>query len=551
MKRFITILISASSLTWASDCTFLKDGEVVRLDVKGKSLESFKVQDQDGLSSCYANSASAVLQSILPNHPEVSYLDLAINYKIDGLKAIKSRLSNNDVVDIYTKKTNSRTGPAFEYGSGCLAIKNVIEHQKAQGKAVLCPRDAVNIESKYSSKDNRWIQFENMLNASVYMNEFQTAFKLNTPENQKKYQDFKESLSKVIGDQKNEFKLSDCNKISPSGNNVFFNLLVQIMGNDDSCLKDQTLNTATCRIIRTIADSPTIDENGVVNFKGYGKSFLNDLNTEILSTSASVTPKKLQDVMLSLLKTNAALNEEEAGNLVLAMEKIPENLLERQIDEINDIKKNGFSTVCAEQKTLKYLSSDSFKDDWGKDIALCSNSKVMTSLSKLIQQYRLADLGNFDKIVDFILKNAALDYDEAIKSLYAVDCDDKNKILVPENLSCERLNLDYAKEKDKEKLNEAISTSLKNNTPVIGSMCSNIYDGAVVAEELETDCHAHAVVVIGMKCVDGKNQFLIQNSWGSEFIPKNKALIPEEGKGSAWFDEKSMGDVFYAFEVFK
>lgn len=64
----------------AQDCGNIPNGQVVRLDEAGGSLQNSKVQDQDGLGTCYANTASVLLQSAIPNNPDVSYINLALGY---------------------------------------------------------------------------------------------------------------------------------------------------------------------------------------------------------------------------------------------------------------------------------------------------------------------------------------------------------------------------------------------------------------------------------------------------------------------------------------
>lgn len=79
-KILIGTFISTSTILHAQDCGKLLDGETQRLDAPGRSLEKVKVQDQDGLGTCYANTTSVVLQSSLEGHPDVSYINLALGY---------------------------------------------------------------------------------------------------------------------------------------------------------------------------------------------------------------------------------------------------------------------------------------------------------------------------------------------------------------------------------------------------------------------------------------------------------------------------------------
>ena len=73
MKYLISLLVLSTNLTFALTS--------IDLSAPGGSFEHFRTQDQNGLGTCYANTASAILESILPSNSEVSYLDLAIRYK--------------------------------------------------------------------------------------------------------------------------------------------------------------------------------------------------------------------------------------------------------------------------------------------------------------------------------------------------------------------------------------------------------------------------------------------------------------------------------------
>ncbi len=83
--RLLILFIFFSSWVYA-DCQFadgdqmltVKEGESLSLRSPGKSLETLKIQDQDGLNTCYANATSTILKSILPGQPDVSYTHAAI-----------------------------------------------------------------------------------------------------------------------------------------------------------------------------------------------------------------------------------------------------------------------------------------------------------------------------------------------------------------------------------------------------------------------------------------------------------------------------------------
>jgi hypothetical protein len=87
------MLIYFASFPLMADCN-LSDGiniaegadKKVSLFNPGSTLVDHKVQDQDGLGTCYANSSSVLLKSILPTHPDISYHHAAITHSANQSK---------------------------------------------------------------------------------------------------------------------------------------------------------------------------------------------------------------------------------------------------------------------------------------------------------------------------------------------------------------------------------------------------------------------------------------------------------------------------------
>ncbi len=107
-----------------------------RLDESPGSLADSKILDQDGLGVCYAAVASTVLQSTLTGNPEVSYLQIALDYK----KAeTKNRNSGRLKV---TRSTYGSTSDEtlLDGGQFCEKFKEI-------KKAKLCPKDKVALEN--------------------------------------------------------------------------------------------------------------------------------------------------------------------------------------------------------------------------------------------------------------------------------------------------------------------------------------------------------------------------------------------------------------------
>ncbi len=117
--------------TWVS-----KPDYEYRLDERPGSLADSKILDQDGLGVCYAAVASTVLQSTLTGNPEISYLQIALDYK----KAeTKNRNSGRLKV---TRSTYGSTSDEtlLDGGQFCEKFKEI-------KKAKLCPKDKVALEN--------------------------------------------------------------------------------------------------------------------------------------------------------------------------------------------------------------------------------------------------------------------------------------------------------------------------------------------------------------------------------------------------------------------
>ncbi len=113
----------------------IPENKVVSLFESGKSLSSHKIQDQDGLGTCYANATTAVLKSVLPNNPDVSYVHAALQTSTNGWLQSWSNGKNN-----YIKSDNSdlTSGGFFcdtvsalkKSGGACTVNHSILENKE-------------------------------------------------------------------------------------------------------------------------------------------------------------------------------------------------------------------------------------------------------------------------------------------------------------------------------------------------------------------------------------------------------------------------------------
>ncbi len=101
----------------------IKDGESLSLRSPGKPLEKFEIHDQDGLNTCYANSASTVLKTMLPGHPDISYTHTAVMATTRGHRQNWSGSGQNYIKKEIDPKTKKERELVFaDYGYFCEAL---------------------------------------------------------------------------------------------------------------------------------------------------------------------------------------------------------------------------------------------------------------------------------------------------------------------------------------------------------------------------------------------------------------------------------------------
>jgi hypothetical protein len=566
---FLFIILFSFSQIYAQDCEGLKDGEIINLDGPNKSLHNFKVQDQDGLGVCYANAASLLLQAILPNNPEVSYLHLAslsINDELSEKR--QSQVALNiyaQKVDDPDKAVNGRGlttqwDLAIDGGHTCDVIQKTIAKQESQKKPILCSRSGMNLERILSSEDNDHKQFKTILSTSQYMNIFQNSFvnideeagffnKKSVLNKRKKYISFRDSLDKIISDKKISLEKNECNKINTAYLSSLFNSIIPKVLAYESCFNtgESTYNYRHCKTVRKILNTPTINSDDSVQSNGINSNWMTKIS-QALSSRKSRFEKDdiLNDIKNSFLADINIKERNEAKDLLSSFtnDKIFNLELEKLSKEYKEVTETGSSSLCIDRNLYNYFEQNEFEADWNKDLFLCKHSELLKQATKLVIDYKQSGLNNLNNVIKFLTVNANLDYDSAMISLYATDCADSAKITIPKKIECFSNKVSI---ENKSTTNLLIIDRIKNNQPLVANLCSAILKKPKDQFRMN-ECGNHALGVTGLKCVGGKFKYLIQNSWGANSKAYNAAIENVEGKGSYWFDETTFFDSVYSLE---
>jgi len=597
---FLLSILSFSAL--AQDCGDMADGTVSRLDEPGKSLANARVQDQDGLGTCYANTASLMLQSAMPDNPEISYLQLSINraetlvqkeYRSQGKsQAFKD---NGDLL--------------LDAGFSCEAIK------LAKDNGGVCERKNVALEQMMFKtdlnqfSDPNWAQVDLLKRVSTYydgmLRDFATLKKngqdsnessrsterapsakksffsklfgtdddqqsgsdqiknstLSKDEKAEKFEQYKKLLTKVIDENRDKYAQRKCEKVD-TGNSmkVTQNLLMRIQNNLNA-QKYKKFPEVKYKVFQLkIGYALNMRVNGVpvveAKVDERFKKTLEDVYLKQLTNGVKKPESALLAFKDALYKVDPNTPKKLIDDLVADFSADDKDLLNQ--DYKRYVQKDYSS--CAPTGQLEYLASDDglLKDFVGSG---CSSDfiKHVKNLQQMIIGLDRYNFDNIDRLNAFISNLPNMSYDTAMMQLLAPDCNEEKKIKIPSDVSCSTKRFTYPGSKDdddattqrnlasmRKDFKEDAVRSITGNKAVGLSMCTGFYDKDSSDSFYNktrmcdtTKKHGfHAVTMIGYKCNKGKLKYLIQNSWGAWDAANQR--FEKDSHGKAWMEEDEL-----------
>ncbi len=588
VKFFITFFILSSKIL-AADCGGLNEGEVLRLDQAGKSLANFKVFDQDGLGICASTATSLLLQSVLPDNPRLSYMQLAtVNHRtnLDQQRKDMTATQNKDFKLYAKKKTGGEVAVnpnqavddgwevAIEGASVCSVIEAAKSFQKLSLTEGICLSDRVNLEKFSGGDDTGWKQRKSVLAVSKYMNEFQQRFgeaqvektygsgkksglaaffeekkdsKAEVAHNQKvreQYLAFKTAFDEQLN-RKRTFIADDCRVVNSDLMAAPVKEMVHPLIGHTYCeegSRDKDLMCILRKNIMAIQQLPGEAKKPILNVD-FLKSLANSLPAKSQPLSVEEFRKHMKTTIQKI--STKKFTDYEHKYIDEAITQISPKTIEEALKEINQIKTKGHSPVCAERKLMDYLVSEEFKKDASQNLVLCQSMGLLENVQEVITMTAKSGLVAAGKVRDFLLADANLNFDEAMRELYAQDCSANDKVKIPETLTCNEFSVDKTKP---DVTRKKIIDEIKNNRALTGTVCASIFKKPK-SQFTEGECGSHAVGITGVRCMNGKTSYLIQNSWGVSNKSINPAIINDEPSiGAYWVDEQSFNDGFSALQ---
>lgn len=571
----VSLLFSLKSI--AQNCGSMAEGESIRLDEKNKSLENYKIQDQDGLGVCYANAASLLLQGNLEGNPELSYIHLATLYKTKSLANQRSSSKSADDFNIYAKpvtgnqKAINGGGDAMKWdlaldgGNTCEVISTIKSLQAKAKKPVICKKSEMNFEKILNSADSEHRQFKTILQSSVYMNQFQKTFgdlaekpnwftKKRVLQAQEKYNVFKSGFQELISKKIKKLEEIECKKVNADYLEPVVEPMIQLALAYRICFAEENTNenAFVCKVIKGIAGNAKLKSDGNYEDITASKEWLKDFKKKIEQKKGKFDAETLSDDMASSFVDGLGIKEEVKKNAItffkerfINQTKVIKNL-EKLSTEYNEVIEKGFSPACITRNTYNYFETPEYEKDWSENVGLCSYADLMKQAANVVIKYKESGLDDIKALMEFITTNAGDKYDAAMMSLYASDCEDEGKFSIPEKVQCTTLS---ASSNNKSTINEKIIEKLKSNKPLTASLCAAILKKPK-SQFAADECGHHALGITGIQCNDGKLRYMIQNSWGPNTMAGPGAVGIENiiGKGAYWFDEETFYDSVYAID---
>jgi hypothetical protein len=517
---------------------------------EGGPLSAFKTQDQDGLGTCYANALTAALKVSLPGHDDVSYLHASFlgseeKFKTDN-KVLKRKTVQVDGKDVEVDEL-------FNYGGFTC---KTFEAMKSQGGA--CP-------SNYSLIENDPNQKKILTALGRYLDHFNDK----KPKSEKEFSQNFSLLLEKAKDARTQ-KKEECKKKKEAGFIPVETLAKSIKytfnyGNENPC--SEKLN----EFISTLFESPS--EESIDPFLGAPKEEFSQLIKTIFSSYEAISAMASQN------------DKEKNINSFI-------NLIEMKIKE--KMQDKNCRTEPLIPKVLHEVIYDQIKKEW-TDYLLLNCDEVDLSEEEVEETFscfppELMPLGKdlyfghqaiSEKLGDDFLKDlrkskVSSSMDELKKELMP-ECQKERNLIPLDDLSCKGIDLydsfieicqadgtcewGFDKEKVKKSFQDKIFTALENKKGLSISVCTSFMNNQTYTP---TDlCRSntngvqghgyHAMSVTGYRCVNGKIQYQIQNSWGSDcpwaagITGKSDFMecdFDQDGKarGSFWVDEEVLFD---------
>jgi hypothetical protein len=541
MKVLLFSILLMNSV-YAADCVMddvrVPDTEKLSLFDADRSLSTHKVQDQDGLGTCYANATSAVLKSVLPGHPDVSYTQAALEASTRGVNA--SWLSNNQR---YIRRNGNKVEDITYGGFTC----RTVEALKQAGGA--CPANQSILENRTLS--DTYVQERLMKNMGAYFDDMNAI--TNNPVEAQKYKDQLALIVESINSERAKL-IDSCNAEKNSSAPVVDGLKrmlgLELLEAKKSPCEMQLKSTVLALLPKSTASS---DRNEIVitdELKGKLEAAIN--SNPVLKASlekyaagralpASENSRMITNLGLLLtdfLKANLGTPDVVACQNGTYAPSTPPAVLANQF--AITMKKQKQMNCQTEITNANVLFAAKIADG-NQCVPPARLEVILKAIAPLMEVGTAIDANILNT-----LSNPLSTYGNQLKQLIAPACQTPANLINMDNVSCKSYStcqeldlgsvyngpaggcttLTEAKKvlgkqmvnaiKQGRALGIDVCTAFMQNPATVSGFCKTAPAGV--------PGHAyHAMAVSGYRCVAGKMEYEILNSWGKESCPIARA----------------------------
>ncbi len=557
----------------------------VNLTAPGGSMENFRVQNQDGLGTCYANALSDMFEGTLPGHPSLSFQQIAIMHGVDR----RARDAATGRVDAVYESTNARTGTVStkvfnESGFMCNAFDSV----KSRGS--LCQREDVPVENNPSGSDQE-VVFETLGN--LYDKITDQVQPLSTAEDRTNWQQELRSALTSAKTNAETLATSECER--PMANPPLTSIrriLTSYCVALHTRSRDLELHAAMERAVggeENLAEAASKDatRTGV----DAELALMGTVDTDALGTATCNLKPEVEEAMVSQYWRSLERNSADpmaAITALLTTTGISEQVLGRPLPitsaRLNRILRKDIQVAnpesCQTALTWRRMMDPSYYQERLPARYQCLTTNLVATFEVLdrASAYRSPLQETLDAITflnpnlhDFSmgiigpgclsdavaiptsLRCAALSFPQQLTptvprsqwdDVFGPDFNSRGTQLLRHNLGLMR---------------SKVENSLAQGRPVGVDVCTSFHRQPLASSKYGQECTAtgphgyHAMVVIGHRCVNGSLEYLIQNSWGpscgftrsmeqSWENPDEQVEVRHheciEGQGAFWVDEE-------------
>lgn len=564
-KKYVTLKEKESRSLFASEKEIEENEKKGKAFKNPKPLKNFTGQDQDGLATCYANATSVALKTVLPDNPDISYAHLALKgsaHGFDGKKLAWDKEQGKYMKDKVVKedgKEHTLSQSMVNYGNVCEAI------QGAKNAGGACKKKGSFFENgDFGDPQIQQRLYEGLGKYFDKLNEVKA--------DPNKYGAFENDLNKVV-DTFRSFKSTVKNECEDK-KKAKFPVQDALAKNLSQVYLQARFDTGECANSKVAAISKLVNSESILKSD---RAYLYMKPESVSAFDAEVMADKelaaeleayLSAADIPFDKTDALAPKVQAKFEAVLRKLIPASDLKGCEAEANPLlspNTQGMAVLSNITNAKRDKCDSLFQPVWfdpveyksrlQKSLGCTPNSQMQEILDAIMP---LVEMGVEidDKIVN-ALKNKVTGHASQIEALLMPGCSDPANKVPLDDITCESIsfcNPNYNVDQESNKYNgppltEAMKKKGNDTICYKPDHGQQVFADEVVGGILEgratpisvctsfmidpksstTHCNIpqpgieghglHAMTVSGVRCMNGKLEYEVVNSWGADACP--------------------------------